>query len=104
MNSLYNYLPKDLVSIVEEYSKDRTHYDRVIKDLELNILVALSEFDWNNVNLCNSQDFNCVCDDVFSFSELLEIAPECFDSHFEFLNNLLITSNKFITTLLNVII
>jgi len=30
MNNLHNYLPKDLVNIVEEYAKDRTKYDHVI--------------------------------------------------------------------------
>ena len=30
MENLHNYLPKDLVNIVEEYSKDRTNYDNVI--------------------------------------------------------------------------
>ena len=30
MESLHNYLPKDLVNIVEEYSKD-TNYDKFIK-------------------------------------------------------------------------
>ena len=37
MENLHNYLPKDLVNIVEEYSKDRTNYDIVIKHLELSI-------------------------------------------------------------------
>ena len=30
MESLHNHLPKDLVAIVEEYSKDRTIFDRVM--------------------------------------------------------------------------
>src|SRR5438067_773356 len=33
MENLHNYLPKDLVNIVEEYSKDRTNYDKVIPEL-----------------------------------------------------------------------
>lgn len=34
MNVLQIYLPKDIVNIVEEYSKDRTQYDRVIRELD----------------------------------------------------------------------
>lgn len=33
MENLHNYLPKDLVNIVEEYSKDRTDYNEVIREL-----------------------------------------------------------------------
>ena len=29
MENLHNYLPKDLVAIIEEYAKDRTNYDKV---------------------------------------------------------------------------
>ena len=35
MESSHNYLPMDLVNIVEEYLKDRTNYDKVINDLEI---------------------------------------------------------------------
>ena len=35
MDFLYQYLPKDLVNIIEEYAKDRTNYDKVISDLKL---------------------------------------------------------------------
>ncbi len=34
MQNIHNHLPKDLVAIVEEYSKDRTNYDKVIQHLE----------------------------------------------------------------------
>ena len=37
MESLHNYLPKDLVNIVVEYSKDRTKYDNVVKEYLENI-------------------------------------------------------------------
>ena len=33
MENLHNYLPKDLVNIVEEYSKDRTNYNNVMYQL-----------------------------------------------------------------------
>ena len=46
---LHNYLPKDLVNIIEEYSKDRTQYNKVI--LELNDHI----FDYEcNVNIFGS--------------------------------------------------
>ena len=31
MEILYNYLPKDLVNIIEEYAKDRTQYNIVLR-------------------------------------------------------------------------
>lgn len=34
MEILKDYLPKDLINIVEEYAKDRIQYDNTIKDLE----------------------------------------------------------------------
>ena len=39
MENLHNYLPKDLVNIVEEYSKDRTNYNKVLDEFEINIIV-----------------------------------------------------------------
>jgi hypothetical protein len=33
MELLHEYLPKDLVNIVEEYAKDTSKYDLVVKDL-----------------------------------------------------------------------
>jgi len=33
MENLHNYLHKDLVNIVEEYTKDRTNYNIVLKHL-----------------------------------------------------------------------
>jgi len=33
MNFLYQKLPKDLVYIIEDYAKDRTNYDEVMKEL-----------------------------------------------------------------------
>ena len=35
MESLHNYLPKDLVAIVEEYAKDTTLYDILINQFKL---------------------------------------------------------------------
>ena len=37
MENLHNYLPKDLVNIVEEYSKDRTNYNKVVTELTKSI-------------------------------------------------------------------
>lgn len=33
MEILHDYLPKDLINIVEEYSRDRSSYDRVVYEL-----------------------------------------------------------------------
>jgi hypothetical protein len=35
MNELYNFLPRDLCNLVEEYTKDRTNYDNVMNQLTL---------------------------------------------------------------------
>ena len=37
MENLHNYLPRDLVNIVEEYSKDRTDFDKILSHLTLSI-------------------------------------------------------------------
>ena len=42
MESLHNYLPKDLVNIFEEYSKDRTNYDKVLREFETSIIITTS--------------------------------------------------------------
>ena len=38
MEILQNYLPMDLVNIVEEYSKDRTNYDITLIEMQMNPL------------------------------------------------------------------
>jgi len=38
MQNLHNYLPKDLVNIIEEYSKDRSQYDEVLTELLISSL------------------------------------------------------------------
>ena len=56
MESLHNYLPKDLVNIVEEYSKDRTNYDKVIEQLELldtMIMYAINDDNRNYLEILN---------------------------------------------------
>ena len=45
MEILQNYLPMDLVNIVEEYSKDRTNYNKVVKDLDVLIHECNSELE-----------------------------------------------------------
>ena len=51
MENLHNYLPKELVTIVEEYSKDRTNYDKVVRELNKYIL----KYDWNSVYYTNKR-------------------------------------------------
>ncbi len=35
MDNLQIYLPKDIVNIIEEYTRDRTNYDKVINQLTI---------------------------------------------------------------------
>jgi hypothetical protein len=35
MELLYEILPKDLAYIIDDYAKDRTKYDKVIKELKI---------------------------------------------------------------------
>ena len=37
MEYLYNRLPKDLVYIIEDYAKDTTNYDNMLRELTLSI-------------------------------------------------------------------
>ena len=56
MESLHNYLPKDLVNIVEEYSKDRTNYDMVLAQLNLldtEIMYAINDDNRNYLGITN---------------------------------------------------
>ena len=58
MNELYNILPKDLAFIVEEYAKDRTQYNIVVK--HLNKMIRKTVYR------------SCLCSDHLHFtSELL---------------------------------
>lgn len=44
MDILYKRLPKDLVFIIEDYAKDRTNYDIVIQ--QFNLQTDLQEIYW----------------------------------------------------------
>ena len=46
MENLHNYLPKDLVNIVEEYSKDRTQYDNTMTELSTYRKIFDGKFDY----------------------------------------------------------
>ena len=60
MDFLYQNLPKDLVYIIEEYAKDRTNYDKVMKDIYvLNCLANRDKYrdwyrNWNYSRMCLS--------------------------------------------------
>jgi len=60
MEILHNYLPKDLVNIVEEYAKDRTNYDKVMHEL----LTYRTVFDIN-IDNWDPHDFG-----LFFFQQL----------------------------------
>ena len=49
MNFLYDRLPKDLVYIIEDYAKDRTVYNKVVKELSEHIgfFYAFAYDQWN---------------------------------------------------------
>jgi len=58
MDELYNILPKDLVFIIEDYSKDRTNYDTVLKEFK-----AIT--DYCLLQVCN-------------YDLIIQCAPNCF--------------------------
>ena len=49
---MYNLFPKDLALIVEEYSKDRTNYDKVLKNLR---------YMFKEMNYCINNNFYGEC-------------------------------------------
>jgi len=51
MEILHNYLPKDLVNIVEEYAKDRTNYDKVMHELLTYRTVFIDYWDLHDFGL-----------------------------------------------------
>ena len=83
MENLHNYLPKDLVNIVEEYSKDRTNYDKVLNQLELEILYCIR---WHSDDVLYCAFDFCECSGAESFSQLKEF-PLCQKSHMRILND-----------------
>ncbi len=48
MEILYQRLPKDLVNIIEEYAKDRTNYNKVVKQFQYHIEVSLGSLSTSN--------------------------------------------------------
>ena len=114
MQNLHNHLPKDLVAIVEEYSKERTNYNNVILDLEKCIISSahqqcLDSCDQHIPDSCNNPYpglGGCWCEYCYSFSELMS-KTNCYDStmttidyilhdiqHYSyFLRDIIVTSN-----------
>ena len=94
MKNLHNYLPKDLVNIIEEYSKDRTNYDKVLREFETSIIITLSDFadNFNIPQVCYGSGYYCHCDDVETFKEMKERTPKCHSGHMKLLRD--INQNK----------
>ena len=57
MNELYNMLPNDLIFIIEDYAKDTTNYEKVIKQFlqtrnyALWNVVQCHDYDWPNEDI-----------------------------------------------------
>lgn len=86
MDFLYNRLPKDLVNIIEEYAKDRTQYDKVIKQFEKNVIKLLQNkiyfffFIPRNECYCTKPlNIVCGCETSKSFEEIKKFG--CYESH-----------------------
>jgi len=60
MEILKDYLPKDLINIVEEYSKDRTQYDNVLKQMDIVFQKSFVR------NICFTRNFDLNHHSMFS--------------------------------------
>jgi len=88
-------LPRDLVNLIEEFAKDRTNYNKVIKTFEQGVINSIQ-----SVCFCGGCDLElffcdnecrglyCSCEFTDTFNEL-KTAGNCFDSHMEVLTEIL---------------
>jgi|SRR5271165_1290741 len=98
MELLHNYLPKDLINIVDEYSKDRTNYDKVLKEFETTI-ISISfdyDFDFDFDMICKGSSTHCPCDDASTYIEMRTWTPYCYEGFMSFLNLINKNDNKLI--------
>jgi len=96
MEFLLDYLPKDLVNIVEDYAKDRTNYDKVIDELERRTIDCIWITGWQNGSYgkpCHRLDVygtlgvpTCCCKRGANYRRLKK-SPECFELHCQFLES-----------------
>jgi len=93
------YLPKDLINIIDEYSKDRTNYDKVMTQLESSIINGIQSMCWGGIGInnffCNNERRGqcCNCEFTDTFKELKQ-AGNCFESHMITLDEIL-SNNKY---------
>lgn len=98
MEIIHNYLPKDLINIVEEYAKDRTNYDKVLKEFETNMTSVLFNYDLDfDLDLvCKGYNQHCPCTDADTYNELKLWTPDCYEGYISLLNLINKNDNKLI--------
>ncbi len=68
MDMLYKRLPKDLVYIIEDYSKDKTQYDKVIRELQYKICrFVVFECNWEDSFYTNTDRFIMIVDRAINY-------------------------------------
>ena len=100
MENLHNYLPMDLVNIVEEYSKDRTNYDKVINDLEILVNETIGLRCDEESEYCDEPGwyYQCQCESLNTKD--LRAYPGCYTKHMNQLDQL-IKNNLWVKYVLN---
>ena len=61
MEFLYEKLPKDLANIIEEYAKDRTNYDQVVKNFNNYMKDFVTAWILDKPNLEMNNAMNTIC-------------------------------------------
>jgi len=90
MEFLEDKLPKDLVNIIDEYARDRTQYDKVIKQFECCIIFVIQE-DFTPQQFCKSGNcMYCFCGECESFPQLKQFLPGCFEKFMDCRNKYMI--------------
>lgn len=81
MNILNDKLPKDLINIIEEYTKDRTNYDKVKNQFESIVMYFIKQ-DFCEEDYCSEQDYFEIsgCENM-SFKVMERKYPECHRKH-----------------------
>ena len=104
MDSVLEYLPKDLVDIIEGYAKDRTNYNKVLIELESNIIGTLFDYEHlcRGMSICQGSSYHCPCDDAVTFCEMITWTADCYEGFITYLNSCCKDKkyNRFITRLL----
>lgn len=96
MEYLLSIIPKDVVNIIEEYSKDRTNYDRVVNQFEKRIINLIRGYCneclknqlyyRNNKLIYSVLKNNCSCESTINFKILRK--SKYYDSYILFINRM----------------